>query len=365
MTMAWTIAYNDGNGEKREGRRDIIATAAKRKIMSFRGAVNAQDFKEKLSNVPGEGDAIVCFVHFTPIETLAGGWRDVLAHASGGLTRLYLVFVSGELMTDAGFVRDAIDLARKKGFGGCTYWPWRIDISAKELQATFCHLEELFDKYESPTFEQFHEVIHSPVSVTASIMLRWADVAGEDLAGDDLWVKRLLENVSEKRALSYLSDEKRRQLVQLVEMSRKYEVARSRLRHHDLGNRLLPSITRALRAVRGEIVAPDWVADISTVLGQRARIKEELKRIIELRKEWEGKSALWMRQDSQAAEVENIGDVKVSRQLAAMRSAGDTLNQALDELSDAVSNSRSLSEEDLGNVLEACRLFLDQLDTSS
>jgi hypothetical protein len=214
-------------------------------ITTFRGIRFTRDLSEKLKDIPADKDGklllpVVWFIHLTPFKEEDRSPATFFNDASGAVSRLHIVFVSGGgLRSDATYLQESIQAAKENGFGGCTYWPRDIENSDSQLVSAFLRLNEYFKERNHRSFEEFDKVINRvefPPEI--HIIDQFLTQISKD---DNPRFRQVRDKYNSDPSLLYqgLPEDSKWKLSEIIQNRAEFEQLRSRLRHHDLTNNFL------------------------------------------------------------------------------------------------------------------------------
>jgi hypothetical protein len=269
----------------------LKAATGQTDIGRFRSADTPAQFAENLKGIPDENlaesrGAVVIFFHLTPMEGLSGGLAAAIENATGATARIFFVLVSGEAISYDSKVSLVMDAAKRKKFGGMTYWPYAFDSSAPQLIEAWGRIVTLFQDGRRPTFDAFHLAIH-PVNVhsdvAAGILAQLVEFATVKAADLEPFALRFIEKWRAASGDRYsVPDSEKWAIAELIRQAAANERLRARLRHHDLGNRLLQALERVRQTWKGDVVDPDSESDLFDLLkGGREQLRTELEQVTE------------------------------------------------------------------------------------
>jgi hypothetical protein len=259
-------------------------------IPLFVGASTPTELQNNLRNIKAKNQngellpPVVLFLHYTPFGQLAGGLPELLRYASGELTRLFIVLISGEPILFTGDVKDTIDLANKKGLGGFTYWQYNFEASQPLLVSSWRRILTQFNDKKWPKFEQFHQVFNpvesEPTGLASRITSQLIGISAIQLAAHRMSSQQLNKWVENTIAAEALTNEERQDLAKWINHLAVLERMRTRLRHHDLGNRMQQVLTRVRRKLQGEVDDPDAELDLNTMLQSKDELFKDLNNLV-------------------------------------------------------------------------------------
>jgi hypothetical protein len=261
MEILFIIAYAHIRVEKsrEDSRKNRLKELLKKafpnsngSITFFRGIRFSHDFSEKLKDISAHKDGkllppVVWFIHLTPFMEEGISPATFFNDASGAVSRLHIVFVSGGgLRSDATYLQESIQAAKEKGFGGCAYWPHNIDDSDSQLVPALLRLNEYFKEGNQRSFEEFDKVInpglnqHFLVEFPPEIHIidQFLTQISEP---DNPHFRQFRDKYNSDPSLLYqgLPEDSKWKLSEIIQNRAEFEQLRSRLRHHDLTNNFL------------------------------------------------------------------------------------------------------------------------------